>query len=168
MKATTIKGAGALLGAVALAGSGLVVAAPAFADASDVNAGAQAQEGAAFGAENAQRSLVRVANAQGAFSFDQGALTSNEAIRNVFCKAAAAVCASLPDYGAASAAQPVHVGGDVASSFEATVGDMAGSEGSQARIMACSCASNLAGGGAVANAEVSGVPLAVIAAMAGA
>ena len=52
--------------------------------------------------------------------------------------------------------------------FEATVDEMAEGKGAKTLVMACACASNVPGGGAIANAEVSGVSLEAIAQMAGA
>ena len=60
------------------------------------------------------------------------------------------------------------VDGDVDNAFEATVDEMAEGKGAKTLVMACACASNVPGGGAIANAEVSGVSLEAIAQMAGA
>ena len=52
--------------------------------------------------------------------------------------------------------------------MEATVAEMAEAEGADSYVLGCSCASNAPGGGAIANAEVSGVSLASLMAMAAA
>lgn len=159
-----LKATGAVLGAVALAGSGVAVAAPAIMGA-DAMPQAMAQEQVQAAS---LQDAGNVAKVEGAFSYNQDAVTSSADIAKVFCKAAAAVCASMPEYGVAQVADAIEVGGDVANGFAATVGEMALDEDVASFLMACSCASNIAGGGAVANADVSGVSLESIAAMAGA
>ena len=54
----------------------------------------------------------------------------------------------------------------LAASFTATVDELAGEEGAASYVMACSCATNVAGGGAIANAEVEGVSLETLVQMA--
>ena len=44
--------------------------------------------------------------------------------------------------------------------------ELAGEEGAASYVMACSCATNVAGGGAIANAEVEGVSLETLVQMA--
>ena len=58
------------------------------------------------------------------------------------------------------------MGGDVPHAVTATIGEMT-EEGAVSSIIGCACSSNQPGGGAIANAEVSGVPLASIAAKVG-
>ena len=58
------------------------------------------------------------------------------------------------------------MGGDVPHAFTAAIGEMT-EEGAVSSIIGCACSSNQPGGGAIANAEVSGVPLASIAAKVG-
>ena len=48
----------------------------------------------------------------------------------------------------------------------ATVDELAGEEEATSYVMACSCATNVAGGGAIANAEVEGVSLETLVQMA--
>lgn len=76
----------------------------------------------------------------------------------------------LSTYGAAIAAGPIAItlGADSQGALEATVEEIAGSEGAESYDMACSCASNGPGGGAIANAEVSGASLASVLAYASA
>ena len=98
-------------------------------------------------------------------------MSSNAEISGVFCKAAATLCASLPTYGceavkaAAVKAAAVTVAGPNAS-FTATVDELADEEEATSYVMACSCATNVAGGGAIANAEVEGVSLETLVQMA--
>lgn len=110
--------------------------------------------------------LVSVSQVEGSFSYDQSAVSSNKTISDVFCKAATALCSSLPNYGITSAQPPLSVTGDVDNTFSATVDDMANQEGTASHVMACACASNLPGGGAIANAEVEGVSLESVAKLA--
>ena len=94
------------------------------------------------------------------------AVSSNAEISGVFCKAAATLCASLPTYGCeAVKAAAVTVAGPNAS-FTTTVDELAGEEEATSYVMACSCATNVAGGGAIANAEVEGVSLETLVQMA--
>ena len=95
-----------------------------------------------------------------------GCRVINAEISGVFCKAAATLCASLPTYGCeAVKAAAVTVAGPNAS-FTATVDELAGEEEATSYVMACSCATNVAGGGAIANAEVEGVSLETLVQMA--
>lgn len=107
--------------------------------------------------------LVRAANVQGDFAFDQGVLSSNADISNTFSKASTALCANMPAYLETLEAQPINVGGDVGNGFSATLSEIADDEGTESYELACSCASNPAGGGAIVNANVEGVSLASIA-----
>lgn len=164
---TTVKALGATVGAVALVGSSVALALPAIeqgvAGSQTVDAALASHEGAA-----PQAGTVRVAGVQGSFSFDQNTVTSSADIANVFNKAAATLCASLPKYGVAQAAQTIAVSTGGEYGFTAQMGELSGSKGAESSIIGCSCASNVPGGGAIANAEVEGVTLASLAAMAGA
>ena len=82
-------------------------------------------------------------------------MSSNAEISGVFCKAAATLCASLPTYGC-----------EAVKAAAATVDELAGEEEATSYVMACSCATNVAGGGAIANAEVEGVSLETLVQMA--
>lgn len=163
------KAAGAIFGTVTLMGG--VVAAPvlvaddAFAVESAVGIAAEvtASEQSAVEADPGVRSASAV---EGEFSFTQGVVTSSGTISSVFCKAASVVCASLPQYGIECARMAIDIAsGDVL--LSATVEEMS-EEDAVSHLMGCSCASNVAGGGAIANAEVSGASVAAIAALAGA
>lgn len=164
-RSATLK-AGALVGTVALVGSGVAMAAcPAIAQpADDVQASVVRQSESAGAA-----GFVQVDKVEGAFTYSQDVVTSNASIASTFRVAAASLCSSMPQYIAAELDQEITVGGPASSSqYIGTVADMANEEGATAFTMACSCASNLAGGGAIANANVSGVSLASVASMVGA
>ncbi len=124
----------------------------------------------AFAQEEAVASEVQTVATEkaveGTFTYSQTETTANDAISSVFTKAAATLCQTLPTYCAACGGmiQVTGLGG----SFDATVSDMAGDDEQASSIMACSCSSNVAGGGAVANAGVSGVGIAQVASLAGA
>ncbi|MEC4271650.1 hypothetical protein VJ923_00570 [Adlercreutzia sp. R25] len=160
MKSQTIRTLGGVMSAVALVsgGTGVAVAAPAVADAAPTATMAESATPAA------SADAVRVV--EGTFGYSQDAVTSNAEIGSVFSKAAATLCASLPTYSCETVkAAAITVSGPTAS-FEATVGDMAEDDEATSYVMACSCATNVAGGGAIANAEVEGVSLATIVQMA--
>ena len=150
---TTAKKATAVLGAVTLATAGLAGAVPAFAD--EAPAAAEAEAAAAAGAE-AQA-------AEGELSWTQDALTG----MGVFAKAAAAACASAADYGADCTCMAIAISSGDAE-LVATVSEMMADGEAETHIMGCACSSNAPAGGAVANAEVSGVSLASVAGLAGA
>lgn len=162
MNETTKKVAGALASLTLLAGTGAAVVVPAMQGGVEAgNAGISAS------GEDASGSLLtNVSQVSGEFSFDQDTLSLNDTISNVFCKAAATLCSSLPDYGIERAQSSIDVSGDVGNAFSATVDEMEGEKGAASHVMACACASNVAGGGAIANAEVEGVSLESIAKMA--
>lgn len=166
-----IKAASALLSAGLLTTAGIVGIAPAlvgeaFADGAQAapSQAADAVGQTVSGQEHA--GVVSASVVAGAFSYDQAVLTPSGDIAGAFAKAASAVCASLPDY-CADVQRVLAVSGP-AGSFEATVSGMAGEDGAQSHVMGCACSSNVAGGGAIANAEVSGVALSSVAALAGA
>ena len=100
----------------------------------------------------------------GTFVYTQDSLSSNEYISGIFSKAAATLCASLPDYAVRSVASDLRVSGIDGLSW--TVPEQMLEEGDSAKIIGCSCASNAPGGGAVAQAEVSGVSLEALVALA--
>ncbi|MCI8366739.1 MAG: hypothetical protein HFJ66_03955 [Eggerthellaceae bacterium] len=159
MKSQTVKTLGGVMSAVALisGGAGMAVAAPAVAapvDAAPITAADEAS-----GVVDAVRAV------EGTFSFTQDAVTSNADLSGVFSKAAATLCAALPTYSVEAVSSAIQVTGPEAS-FEATVADMAADEDAVSYQMACACASNVPGGGAIANAEVEGVSLETLVMMA--
>ncbi|MCI8425294.1 MAG: hypothetical protein HFJ72_06510 [Adlercreutzia sp.] len=159
---TTLKKTALMAGTAALAVSGLVAPAAA-AVAQEIPGNAPAVETSDVSSPALENQQARAV--EGSFSFTQNAVTENATITSVFSKAAAALCQAMPDYAvqqlAASPAIQVE-NGQSGHTYAGTVADMSSEEGSQSFVMACSCASNVAGGGAMANADVSGVSLASI------
>ena len=155
MKSQTVKTIGGVMSAVALISGGAGVA-----QAATIEPAAAAPAAATtLAAADAADTEAPARAVEGTFSYTQDAVSSNAEIGGVFCKAAATLCASLPTYGCeAVKAAAVTVAGPNAS-FTATVDELAGEEEATSYVMACSCATNVAGGGAIANAEVEGVSL---------
>lgn len=156
--------AAALVGSVALVGAGSAMAAP-LAMAQSVPAGDGAAQQVEYDSSQSSIGFTAVSNVEGTFSYSQDAVSPNSEITGVFGKAVASLCASMPNYTIDRIDKAIEVNGP-AKSFSATVDQMAESEGATQHIMACSCASNLPGGGAVINAEVEGVSLESVARMA--
>lgn len=164
MNSKAIKLAGSVVGAAALIGGGTITAL-----ANDnTPIGNDAASNFAIERSAGEASVEKALAVHGWFSYDQTTLTPNSHIASVFRIAATAACASLPDYGIDGASGLIAVGGSAAQeSFEATIDEIAEDNSTQTYIMGCACASNAPGGGAVVNAEVSGVSLAGIADKAG-
>ena len=120
------------------------------------------------GAVSTSLHMVKVANVQGEFSASQETVTPLATIANMFQRATAAMCASLPDYDLSAMQGKITVMGDVDNPFDATVSEMAEEGEASSYTLKCACASNIPGGGAIANAQVEGVSLASIVALAGA
>ena len=158
MKAQTAKKTGAVLGAVALVSAGVASVAPVVAEAESPAVGAVQTVDATAAASTSAAPVLH-----GVFTYDQSVVTANANITNVFGKASAVLCNAMPSYGAIALSQAIAVSGDVDAAFEATVAEMASNEDARRLVMACGCASNVPGGGAIANAEVSGVMLEAIA-----
>lgn len=163
MNEKTMKVTGAFASLTLLASAGVIATATT----------AQAESATDFQTAHAAKSsgsiesiFVSAPCVDGTFSYSQDELSSNKTIAGVFCKAAATLCSSLPDYGMACAQSSISVAGDIGNAFSATVDEMADQEGTASYTMACACASNLPGGGAIANAEVEGVSLESIAKLA--
>lgn len=148
----TVKNAAALLGGIMLASGAATGAAPAFANAPESAAVAEAAE--------AQNNLQATKAVEGEFSFTQNKVTGMD----VFAKAAAAVCAAVPDYAMTCTCPQISIQSNE-SELVATVQELMTDENIESHIMGCACSSNVAGGGAIGNAEVSGVSLASLAAM---
>lgn len=147
----------ALASATLLAAGGAMAIAPAIVgDNGSADAGVEQASGAKA------PGVVSDAVVQGQFSYTQDVLTPNETISSVFMKAAAAFCASLPEGVYSQGGAAIAIGGDVPNAFSATVDEMASKDGAVRLIMGCTCASNGAGGGAIANADIEGVSLASI------
>ena len=161
---SSVKTIGATAGSLLLLSSAALAAAPAVLDIT----AAAAPEAAIEAAAETEAAAGAVQEVRGQFSYDQGVVTSNETISSVFAKAAAALCDRVGEPAEGIVAQVIRVTCATGSCFEATVADMADEEGAESYVMGCSCASNVAGGGAIANAEVSGVTLATLMALAAA
>ena len=118
--------------------------------------------------QDAGIATTKVANVQGAFSFDQNVTTGNEEIRQVFQKAVARMCASLPQYDLEDGFDwPISITGDDGSSQVTTLDKMEGEQGTTGKIMTCSCTANAAGGRSIVTAEVEGVSVEAVAVEAG-
>lgn len=171
-KSVKLKAASTMMGAAMIMG-GAMAALPAEAVAEGVPNGpdaaaAFAQDAAELGLEGAvEASSTSLQEVQGEFSYDQATVTPNDAMASVFQKAAATLCQTMPEYGVSAAKEGMGIievsGPD--GSFSATVDELADGEDFGA-IVGCACATNAPGGGAIANAEVEGVALTAIAALA--
>ena len=164
MKKSQAKLFGSIAGSVMLAGAGMSAFLPVATATADTTENAITSGESTDSSQLATQGIQSVENVEGTFSYSQDIATSNSDIANVFNKAASSHCASLPEYVVTSVKSIIQVTGGT--SFEASVSDMQADEAAESVLIACACASNLAGGGAVANAKVSGVTLASIAAMA--
>ncbi|MEG0027622.1 MAG: hypothetical protein RR360_06965 [Raoultibacter sp.] len=164
MKIQTTKKIGAVIGTVALVGAGTAAATPALTDT--------VSPASTVATQASERQITTnkeiATHLQGSFNFNQDKVSSTTNIAEVFSKAAAALCDGLPNYGMTTKSNPIAVSGDINNSFEATVNEMKTDAEAGVMTMACACASNMPGGGAIVNAEVSGVSLESIAKTAGA
>lgn len=156
-----VAGSMLLLGSSAL-GFAATHAEPAVADTATLGAEVVSRDAQLMG----DKALVPIV--QGQFSYDQAVVSPTHDISSVFVKAAASLCASLPNYELPAIEQAIRVSAARGPVLEATVSDMKDADGAQSYTMACACASNLPGGGAIGNADVEGVSLESIAAMMGA
>ena len=157
--------------ASAAAGSALLIAAGALAASPlSAHAATQAPEAPAATVEQScETAAVPAASAQqvsGDFAFSQDALTPTAELSGVFAKAASTLCVALPQY--CSTCGGLLTVASANGSAMGTVADLAGQDSPAGAVMACACASNVAGGGAVANADASGAALATLAALVGA
>lgn len=162
----TLKTAGSVAGAAVMMGSTLMLT-PMAALAMGVDAPAvPVQEAAAAQDTAVADQSVAPARVEGTFAFDQGALTTNKDIANIFSKAAATLCEGLPAYGGEVSGGTVKVTNlDANAVCEATVEELAEQTDVENLVVGCACSSNVPGGGAIVNAEVSGIPIAAVAAM---
>lgn len=157
--ATGTKILGSIMGVSLIASGGATFMVPlndAFAAPQDNAQGTEAEAGQSA----VEGAYVSVANVQGAFSYNQDEITPNDKIRSMFYKATTSMCSTLVgyDYGDINN-WSVEVGGDVRNPVSATLGELAQSDNAEQKVMTCACSSNQAGGGAIINAEVTGVPL---------
>ena len=162
MKKDTAKKWGAAMGTVVLASSALagVGTAVAAEGAPDVP---QAAAEAAEGAQGA--GAVKQAAVQGEFAYDQAVVTSTASITGMFNKAAATLCAAAPAYDQQCVAANCLHGTGNCTAFDAAVADLAGEDDAKSMIIGCACSTNVAGGGAIVNAEAEGVAIQTVLAM---
>lgn len=153
------KTTGVVLSAVALVGGAMAAGVPAPAEAVPANAIEVASSHDAAVPEAAAPVNV----VQGSFSFTQDTTTD----MGVFAKASAVQCTSLPEYGIRDSVTAVMIS-NVAANIQATVEEVTSGDDLVLRVLGCACSTNAPGGGAIANAEVGGVPLAAIAQAVGA
>lgn len=108
---------------------------------------------------------VRLANVEGAFTFNQEGTTPNDELFNVFGTALTSMCSKpaveLAESEGGVANFYVNVGGNVKKSFTIDVRELA-EDKSQETLMACSCAT----GAPFGQARVMGVPLSAVVEMA--
>ncbi len=154
--------------AIALATAATMIAVPSAALAATYHSEANADGDSQAQAQTQAASnvwatpIVQEQSVEGIFSFSQTALTPIEKIREVFQKAAAALCGADDELTVANASDwSITVSGDVQSGYTATLGALA-QDDENTSIMGCACVSNGAGGPAAINAQVTGVPLAGI------
>lgn len=160
---TLLTKAGAVLGAATLASGSLAGIAALAPDAAFAEQAPAETIRIAEAAETAAPEALPAIPVQGDFSFTQDATMDNKTIAHVFNKAAATLCTSLPLYEVDEANSGIAISGPEG---YASI-DLANDDtlGTQARILGCACATNMPGGGAVMNAEVSGVTLESVFAM---
>ena len=158
---TIVAAASAL--ALASMGAAPLAAIAAPADASADGAAAVAADQSAKAVAGAKADKVA-----GAFSYTQDAVTSTAQISGVFAKSAAVLCQALPDYGCSTCAKAILLTAPGSDDLRATISELAGQDAQGGVLMACSCATNGVGGGAVANAEAQGVMFEALAAIMGA
>lgn len=110
---------------------------------------------------------VKVARAEGTFSWDQTTITPNETIKELFQKAVRVICgAGIPLAVENPLDWTLTVSGAVDDAYTASVGELAGDDTVQQK-MTCTCGGNPAGGRAIITADVKGVPVEAILARAG-
>lgn len=154
-----IKIVGSTVSAMALVGSAVGMAAPALAQE-------PASCEAAIAVADTQAVTAKAAVAvEGVFRFDQASTTPTQGIVEVFNKAATSLCAALPQYDVDAQGRAVCVKSPNMA-FVATVGEMGAEDAAESYVIGCACATNGPGGGAIMNAEVKGVSMAAVAAMA--
>lgn len=151
---------------VALA-AGTMGAAPAALAIENVTADATLE--ASTSTATIQAPGVQEAEVSGDFAYTQAKLTKTAEITARFGKAAATLCQSLPTYGEPGSVSNLaftvaSMSGDVVCG---TVSQLTAEEQEDTSDMACSCATNTAGGGAIMNAGVSGVALETLASLVG-
>lgn len=105
--------------------------------------------------------LAKEAAVQGVFSYDQNAVSATSDLQSIFTKAAATLCATSASLNGERIGDIViDVSREGGSTFAVNASEAGDDENAVSKILGCVCASNLPGGGAAANAEVSGISLA--------
>lgn len=140
--------------------AGQVAPAIAAEPAADVATSAGSEQGT-FASENtvASEYYVKADASEGVFSWTQGEITPNEVIRNVFAKAANALCNAQTDFIADNPLQwKISVSGDVQNAYTATVDEIA-EEQEVSQTMTCTCGGNPSDGAATITADVKGLPV---------
>ena len=128
----------------------------------DEGAGVADDPRAEVGENAAVAGMVKVARAEGTFSYDQEAVTPNETIRTMFQKAVRGVCGAGVSLASENPLDwQLTVSGAVDSAYTASVGDLAGDDSVQQK-MTCTCGGNPAGGRAIVTADVKGIPIEAI------
>lgn len=162
-----LKTAGSITGAAVLMGSALMLT-PVSALALNEDAQAPQQE-AAITADETTRTTsqtVTVSEVQGTFGFNQTVCSTVKDFTSVFNKAAATLCEGLPVYDAEAASGSIEVTNVAANTVLSTsVDELAQQDDVTNMIIGCACSSNVAGGGAIANADISGVALSALASL---
>lgn len=155
-------------GLVAAVGSAAVMASSGAQAADAGHTSAVVASAAEAGRTRAMPGFVAVSQVEGRFSVSQTEVTPNDQIRSAFRTVTAALCGSAPaDEVPAAGDWTVEVGGSgVPRQFTATMQQLA-EEASETYLMGCACSVNLAGGKGIVNAEVEGMSIASIAALAG-
>ena len=159
MSTSTMTKTGAILGTALLVGAAGAAFAPAIG--TDAPAAFAQESGQAVAAKGATAGTERL---EGSFTYNQDVVSSSAQIRGIFCKAAATLCASLPQYGNATCGSML-VSGPNGPVFDGMLGQGDSDDSASSHIIGCSCATNAAGGGAIVNANVSGTAVATLAAM---
>lgn len=157
MKANVATAASALAGTVLLLGSGLSVIPASTIDAVAAPAVLTERQGESLADAGV---YVAAPEVEGQFSYSQDVRSTNAEITSVFRKAATAMCVSLPEYAVQSVDGAVTINLMNEGKIAATIEDLSDSDETVSRIIGCSCATNGPGGGAVANAEISGIGIA--------
>lgn len=154
----TTKRTCAIASTAALVATGLAGAATAVIDAPTPAFGYEVntEVGSASAVDTVEARAV-----QGEFTYTQNQLSD----MSVFKKAAATLCADLPKYALETSSSSIELIIRGTNEIVASIGDVAEAEGSIQTVMGCACSSNIAGGGAIGNAEVEGVAIENIYAM---
>lgn len=162
----TVKKIGATASSVAIAAAfcGQTMA---FATQADDQAVGQSSYDAINAVGGVQHNDVKLAEVLGQFSFTQDFVSSNEQIANVFKKHVVTMCSSPAAEEPSNIGEwKLTVGGDVDSAFTATLSELS-EKGAQTKVMTCACSNNSAGGAAIINARVTGIPISQLALRAG-